>query len=214
MSPKKILAALALCLALAGAAFLWRSKLNPQNQDSPANTATTNTTTPAAPAGRPTAAPPPPGVSASFVTFLLAEAPLLEKKTDAEEAQKRMEQQAQIMSEADLNFAKDVALSDKSSAAERIIAVYLLSLAGPRAYKILLEHASAPFTAPPNPEPHSADEIKNSQEKALRAIAIDALLEQATTQEKRDDLSKLATETREPWLRSYIEKGLKALSPL
>jgi len=107
--------------------------------------------------------------------------------------------------------AKDLVLSGEGPANERIMATYLLTLAGPSAWPSLKEIASAPAKEKGGPH-NSEGEVKAVQEKAQKLMAIDALAEQASTDAAaKDELGQWARELPDRYLRDYADKKWKSL---
>lgn len=174
--------------------------------------------TPAAAPASPAAVAPPPsadGVNPVFVAFLKREAALLEStKNDAVKAEQRVEVQAEAMGPREISFAKDTALAPQAAANERILSAYLLVSAGEKAWSAIQELLLAPLSRA-RAEPHTIEEAKAMQEKALRLMAVDGLAEQAATNARaRELLSRMASEVQDPGLRNYILQKLGELPPL
>lgn len=217
MKSKRLI--LFLILAAAAGAAVWLMWENPQvkswrdGQESevPAKTAPSGPRSMPQPSVPP-AVPPPPGASPRFVQFLGEESVRLDStNVDAAEAERRSEEEADLMGPLEIQYARDTVLSGKGSANQRVLALYLLTLAGPKAAGALREIVLAPLpdgrvTA------HSEEEHKLMQEKAQRITAIDELVEQARQDPAaRDSLLRLADEVRDPDLRRYILNQVRSL---
>jgi hypothetical protein len=124
------------------------------------------------------------------------------------EATEKAQAEAREMGAHEIRFAKEVALSAAAPANQRILALYLLSLAGSGANGALREIALAPL--PAGGEVHSHEEHQLMQAKAERRMAIDALVDRIGRGESTArDLTLLAEEMRDPGLRGYIQRKLR-----
>lgn len=155
--------------------------------------------------------PPPPGAKAEFLEFLGKESIALDSTNlEAEAAERRSLDQAQAMGPLEIQYSRDIVLSE-SSANQRVLALYLLTLAGPKAAGALREIVVAPLPDG-RVKVDSEEEHRLMQEKAQRVTAIDALADQAKRDpSKRDSLARMADEVRDPGLRSYILKKIQSL---
>lgn len=118
---------------------------------------------------------------------------------------------AQALTLPEVQFLKIQALSQQSSANERILATFLLTLTsdnGP-GQQALLEFVTAPLQVPTDFAVHSPQETLSAQEKALRRMAIDALIEKARRQGNTDELQSSIDKIQDPALRDYAQKALK-----
>lgn len=160
----------------------------------------------------PPAVPPPPGAKPEFVKFLGEESVRLDSpNVDTEAAERRSLEQAGAMEPLEIQYARDTVLSGKGSANQRVLALYLLTLAGPKAAGALREIVLAPLPDG-RVQAHSEEEHNLMQEKAQRVTAIDALTEQAKQDPAaRDSLLRLADEVRDPGLRAYILKKIQSI---
>jgi hypothetical protein len=115
------------------------------------------------------------------------------------------------MGPEEIRYAKELVVERQGGANQRIMAVYLLTLAGPKAAEALREIALAPLPDA-RVEPHTEGEHRLMEEKAQRVTAIDALFEQAKGHpERKDAFLRLADEERDPGLRRYILKKAQSL---
>jgi hypothetical protein len=159
------------------------------------------------------AVPPPPGASPRFVQFLGQESVRMDStNVDTAEAERRSEEEADLMGPLEIQYARDTVLSGKGSANQRVLALYLLTQAGPKAAGALREIVLAPLPDG-RVSAHSEEEHKLMQEKAQRITAIDELVEQARRDPAaRDSLLRLADEVRDPDLRRYILTQARSLA--
>lgn len=219
---KKFIIPIFVILGFAFAIFWYfQQKSNPQSQtinDQASNVATVNLGAPATPnAGAPEKSqeqseqtP----LSPQLAKFLQTESALMNSTgIDPLAAENRARAQAQSMVERDFIAAKELALKMDGPANQKILSVYLLGLALPKSLAQLREFITAPLRAKQNPEPHTLDEIRYSQERAQRIMAIDAVAERArTSSEAKDALMRMAAETRDQSIREYIQKKIKEIS--
>lgn len=156
---------------------------------------------------------PPAGANPAFVKFLGEESVRLDSPSvDTEAAERRSMEQAAQMGPLDILYSRDTVLSGKGSANQRVLALYLLTLAGPKAAGALREIVLAPLPDG-RVAAHSEEEHALMQEKAQKVTAIDALAEQAKQDPAaRDSLLRLADEVRDPGLRAYILKKIQSNS--
>lgn len=159
--------------------------------------------------------PPTQNVNPQFIQYLRAEARRMDAPSvDQEKVQKEIEAQVEQMTPKELEYAKNIALSPSRPANEKILAVYLI-LNAKNSEKALEELITAPLKHKPNPETHSVEETAAMQEKTLRIMEIDGLLQRAVNDSKiRDSLSRIATSISDPTLKAYLVKKLKELPPL
>ncbi len=152
------------------------------------------------------------GIDGAFLQFVIDEAPKIDSlNVNAEEADRRARNQVEALGEKELEFLGKFVNSEGATAPQKIYSVYLLDLAGERAWGALKEVALAPLKER-MAAPHTVDEVKSMQEKAFIYMAIDALAEQAESNPKAaEELERWAAEVRNPDIREYILKKLKEL---
>jgi hypothetical protein len=157
------------------------------------------------------ALPPPPGAKPGFVEFMGRESIALDSTNlDTEAAERRALDQAEAMGPLEIQYSRDIVLSE-GSANQRVLALYLLTLAGPKAAGALREIVLAPLPDG-RVKADSEEEHRLMQEKAQRVTAIDALADQAKKDPAaRDSLLRLADEVRDQGLRAYILKKIQSL---
>lgn len=161
----------------------------------------------------PPAVPPPPGAKPEFVEFVGRESVAMDStNVDTQSAERRALEQAAIMGPLEIQYARDTVLSGKGSANQRVLALYLLTLAGSKASGALRDIVLAALPDG-RVQAHSEEEHKLMQEKAQKVTAIDALVEQAKqSPAARDSLLRLADEVRDPGLRAYILKKIQSIN--
>lgn len=157
-----------------------------------------------------------PEPSAPLVAFLEREAASFNApKVDSEAAERRVQEQAALLTESDLEFLAQKAQGVSSRASDRILSAYLLVAAKQRGWKALRDLAVAPLQGNPNPAPHTVDETLSMQEKAIRIMAIDGLFEQAMKDRAaREEFLRLVSELRDPTLAAYAQKRVRELPSL
>lgn len=218
---KRHLPLLFFALTLAAGLLAWRyhNVTSPSHILSDPDNAAPPTREPQPDAGSPqnTAAPTPApeGVSAAFVSFLAAESKSIESpQIDADLAQQRMEQNAAAMGEKEIQYARDLVAGPQNPANQRIVAASMLGLAGEKAWGAAREIVVPEFESK-RAEPHSVDEVKNSQAKALALMLVDALAEQAVKSQKaRDELQRWAKEAKDSTVQKHIAKKIRELPAL
>lgn len=150
-----------------------------------------------------------------LVSFFKKESAGIDTKTEnSEEAEERVERQAEAMNASDINYVKQTVLSPKSSANEKIFGVFLLGKAKGKSVSSLGEVAGRAYTVRPNPAPHTVEETAGMQEKAITRMAVDALFDQARegVEEALVELRRLANEAADPGVRNYITRKLAEFS--
>ena len=218
---KRYLPLLFAALLLAGAFLAWRyhnltSPTNilsdPDNAAPPTREPNPDPSLPQAPVAP---APPAEKVAPTFVSFLSAEATSMDSpRIDADLAQKRMEEQAARMGEHELRYARDLVLGGQYPANQRIVAAAVLGLAGEKGWEAGRAAVVPPFESG-RAEPHSLDEVKNTQAKALAIMLVDSLAEQARTNPRaRDELARWGKEAKDSTVQKHIARRLKELPPL
>lgn len=157
--------------------------------------------------------PPLEGVDGNFLQSLKAEALKIDSvNVNAEEAEQKARAQVDAMGEKEIEFLAKFVTSEGASGPERIYSIYLLDMAGDRAWGALREVALTPLKER-MAAPHTMEEVKSMQEKALVYMAVDALAEQAKENPRaREELERWASEARSPEVRGYILDRLKELS--
>ena len=156
------------------------------------------------------------GVNPRLLQFIQTESSSLNStKLDADAAERKVREEAAAMGEAEFRYAKDLALLTTAPANERILAVYLLARAQPRSWAVLADIVSAPLPNSGRAEPHSVDEAKAAQEKAMRLIPIDELADAAVKNlESREELKRWEAAQRDPTVKRYIQRKISELPPL
>jgi hypothetical protein len=151
-------------------------------------------------------------VSPQFIDYFRTESRKMDSPSiDQEKAQNEIQSQAEKMTSVELNYAKKIALNPKTPANEKILAIYLI-LKSKHSEQTLAEIVSAPLNQKANPEPDSIAESAAMQEKALRIMALDGLLQKASHDLKiRESLYEIAGKTSDPTIKNYLLKRLKEL---
>jgi hypothetical protein len=157
--------------------------------------------------------PPMDGVNLALLHTIAEEAPKLDTtKVDADAAEVKAMEQAQALTESDMDFLAKLVQSDSSTANQKIYSIYLLDLSKAKAWKFLKEVALTPLKNRVS-APHTMDEAKAMQEKSLVFMAIDALAEQAKTDAgAKAELASWAESAASREAQEYILEKLKELA--
>lgn len=153
-------------------------------------------------------------VSPAFLQFVAQEARALDGTTvDTASAEKRLQAQADAMSLGEVEHLKELALGKANPANQKILGVHLLGKAGLKAWPALLEILKAPVAQEAPPQ-HSVEEVRWMQERALREMSLEALLEQASRDPRALELLREAVEKiSDPSFAARVRKKLQDLEP-
>lgn len=161
-------------------------KSQSSSNDSPLNTVSeettsTGVTTSASDTIDPTISPEvQKAVSPEFLLWFRTEIVKTESQAlDPEKLELELKEKAQGLKPFEIQYLKEKILSKTAEAREKILSIYVLSLAGQISESSLLEVASAPLQFAEAQAPHSPEEALAMQEKSLRRLAIESLLESA-----------------------------------
>lgn len=135
----------------------------------------------------------------------------LQNKTQNVEV--RMKAQARTLRPEQLKELQIIALDSTRGINSRILSGYLVTLApDPAAVQAQVEIAASALPPLGPPLPHSEDELKRSQELAIRYVPVDELYERAKTDaEARKALKQLSQTALEPAVRKHAADLLKDL---
>lgn len=209
-----------LILILLGMALLWKSR--PDSTPDPNSSALGVPLSPSSipsphAQGVPSTANPDSGSGASkeFREFMVTEANTLNSPhLDPDLAERRVKAEVAKMGIAELQYARDLALSRESAATQRILAVYLLTSGGKVAWPFLKEIALAPRSSE-RAEPHTIDEVKSAQGNSFSLMAVDSMAKQAATDQKaREELERWAAESQDAKTKNYILRKLREIPAL
>ncbi|WP_374077678.1 hypothetical protein [Bdellovibrio bacteriovorus] len=164
--------------------------------------------------GSPTAANDPSDagrVSVAFTQWFENQARDMEKSSiDPKAKEIELKAAAQKLTPPEVQFLKERSVNMKDAANNRILAVYVMTLAPDVTGEALLEVAQAPLVMQGEHPVHSPEETLAAQEKSLRRMAIDALIEQARSNpDRRTALKTAIGQITDPSLREYAEKKLR-----
>ncbi len=129
----------------------------------------------------------------------------------SEADQKQLKEKLAELEPADLDELKEISGSAQIPINKRILSLYMLgeSTAGEMALK---EFLADEIDLVENAKPHSMDESKNGREKALRVMAIEQLIERASSpEEAKAKLDQIIPTIKDPWLRSYALRKSKEI---
>lgn len=166
--------------------------------------------------GSPTAANDPADsgrVSVAFIQWFENQAREMEKSvTDPKGKELELKTVAQKLTPPEVQFLKERSVNMKDAANNRILAVYVMTLAPEVTGEALAEIAQAPLVMQGEHPVHSPEETLAAQEKSLRRMAIDALIEQARQNpDRRGALKTAISQITDPSLREYAEKSYQKL---
>jgi hypothetical protein len=132
---------------------------------------------------------------------------------DTDNKMVQLRAQAQTLSLEQMQNLKNHTVSIEAAANSRILAAYLITLnLSNDSVVVLADLAINPLPNHGPSVPHSEAELKNTQELALRYMAIDELFIRAKTDNKAYAELKLISETaNSAQVRNYAEKKLKEL---
>lgn len=148
----------------------------------------------------------------AFVTWFNGEAKNLDQPTNQKNKESELKQTAARLTTADVRFLENKTLDFKNPANERILAAYLLTLA-PQSDAALSDMVQAPLAMAGEHPVHSPEETLAAQEKSIRRMAIDALIERARSNPAlRNELSQTIAKISDPSLREYAEKSYRQLA--
>ncbi|MEK2644251.1 hypothetical protein [Bdellovibrio sp. BCCA] len=154
-----------------------------------------------------------PKVSAVFIQWFENEARDMEKSSiDPKVKEAQLKEAVQKMEPFEVQFLKDTSLNMKESANNRILAVYLLTLAPEVTSGALGEIVETPLAMQGEHPVHSPEETLAAQEKSLRRMAIDSLIEQARKDELRhEQVKNIISQITDRSLREYAERSFTKL---
>ena len=120
---------------------------------------------------------------------------------------------ANSISEPQADFLLETILSKTSTANSKILSTYLLTQASSLSVSYLLKLAVSPLPKNKMKEAHTLNETRYMQEKALRIMSIDALVERSKNRKEALSALRVARDkVLEPGLKSYIESKIKSLN--
>ena len=148
-------------------------------------------------------------VSPQFRQWLTKEAMNLESSVqDPKVKEAALKERAQSFTAIEVLHLKNQALAQDNTANDRILSTYLLTLSSAQSTKALSEIVQQPLSYPPVTEVHSVQENMAMQERSLRRMAIDSLIERAQSdQELREELPKNIAQIPDTNLREYAQKS-------
>lgn len=161
---------------------------------------------------------PPPSImdekpSPEFQSWFLSESDSIENTTaNPQEKELHLKALARRLSPVEIHYLMKQSLLRSNSARQRILAIYVLTLAPEVTHMALREVLRAPLEYPGQHPVHSPEEALAAQERSLRRLALDSLLERAkTSSEYREELRNFISQITDESLRSYAERSLEAL---
>lgn len=132
--------------------------------------------------------------------------------TNSREKELELKTRARNLTPVEVHYLAMQSLLGTNPARQRIFTTYLLTLAPEVTQTGLQEILQAPLEYPGQHPVHSPEETLATQERSLRRMALDALLEKAkTSPETRDELRKFISQITDESLRNYAERSLEAI---
>ncbi|MDG0816257.1 hypothetical protein [Bdellovibrio svalbardensis] len=185
----------------------------PTLSSSPATSAPPHSLTPPSQGSEGTAASESSTVSAEFQQWFSKEAEDLEKSTaQPGNTELELRERVQNMRPEEIQYLTQQSLNMSGPAKQRILGTYLLTLAPNKTAEALLTVMEAPLQLAGDHTVHSTDETLSAQERSLRHMTIDALIEKVRqTPDFRGELTARIAQIKEPSLRAYAQKRLKEL---
>lgn len=157
-----------------------------------------------------------------FKAFIQTEAKTLDNpKVNTEAKQTTLIERASQLDDVEKYYLKTATLDTNQPINERILSVYLLSLStGSTAQSLVNEIAQTPLPDHGPSAPHSEAEIRNSQELALRYMAIDKLVQNYKSNPPdsleatiaMQDLKGHSTQNPIPQVRKYANDELSKIN--
>jgi hypothetical protein len=150
------------------------------------------------------------GINDQFKKWFDLESESIENSTpnpDYKEAELR--QKAASLSSSEIDLLSRATLETNSPARKKIFAVYLLSLAPEKTAAGLFAIVQSPYQFNDQNPTHSPEETLAMQEKTLRKMALESLLQRAAADPGfRETFRKSITQISESSLRNYAEQVL------
>lgn len=152
-------------------------------------------------------------VSEAFKTWFAASYVEVEKSSvDPQKVQEDLTRKAFAMNAEERLFLFQKVLSTSSKATEKMFSAYVLGLNPEQNTAYLELIAKAPLVYI-DAAVHSPEETLQMQEKALRRMAIESLLNRAAADPSyKRSLSDLASQIQDPALKKFLEKKLSELN--
>ena len=157
-----------------------------------------------------------------FSAFIKEEAKALDRTNNQTEAKTiELRSRALRLDANEKNHLKNISINSSLPVNERILSVYILTLAADIASQNLVsEIAQTPMPDLGPINPHSEAEVKNAQELALRYMAIDKLVENFKSNPPQSELAvaamqslqNQATQNPIPQVRKYANDELNKLT--
>lgn len=150
-------------------------------------------------------------VTPEFVSWFSNEADKLEKPSqDPKEIEANLLTAAEKLIPAEIQFLKTKAINMQGPANDRIFAMYMLTLAPQVTVQALVDIVKMPLVMNEEQQVHSPEETLAAQERSLRRMAIDALIERGQKETSGKDVVKAAIDQiTDASLRNYAEKKIE-----
>jgi hypothetical protein len=152
-------------------------------------------------------------IDKQFARWFATEAGRIESRdTDSLASEAELKERAQKFTRQEITYLADRATSSSSSAAERILASYLLGLSGETSSEALVDIASQPVK---NPGPHPADSVAEKQavqERAYKIMAVDAIFNsESEISQKIKKLQSIVNQTPDTTVKHYASDKVDEL---
>lgn len=156
----------------------------------------------------------PPSSEENFSAWLSEESKHLDHLVaDIPEKTLQLKKMAAQLTQNQMQLLLRTSLNVSAAASERILSTFLLVEGGHHTVATLTKLATAPLSNPGPHETHSTEETLGMQDKSLRIMAIDGLVEQAKENpQARELLAKHIADIKDPYLRAYAERRLAELN--
>ncbi len=134
-------------------------------------------------------------------------------KVDVEQAQQKMQAAVQALTPERSRVLLETIRSSTASAGAKILSVYLLIEGGERTLPEMTELLLSPVPTHGASVAHSATEVRNTQERSMRVMAIEGLATRAKTDLRaRAALEKIAQTAPDSALRTLAEQRLRDIA--
>ena len=154
--------------------------------------------------------PPSTKEDAEFQKWVSEEGQLINQRgMDSEQKRRELIAIAKQLTPSKANHLLKVASNAASAAGDKIVAAFLLIEAGNLAQEQLGALIASPLVYGGKQEPHSEGELRGTQERSMRVMAIEGLATRAESDSSaRTTLERTIPTIPDPYIRGYAEKRL------
>jgi len=137
---------------------------------------------------------------------------------NAEALEQKYQSLASNMTKEQFKLLSEIAQSAESKIDDKIMAAYMLGYAGQESYSLLSDVITSEYHLSGKVQAHSAPEIEQTRERAIRVVLIDRLFSEAKSKDvnrarsARLELQNLISHIRDSYLKNYAQSKLKELS--